>query len=110
LASLMRLFGDTRLAQFNPASKSFLQPFVSRHLLPDRVLQEAHVTHLQNSAWRGLTKGIVACSLVFMCLPDISGLLGGGYCILRRGRGQKQARRNRSQRETFWIFRLGLAG
>jgi hypothetical protein len=28
LASLMRLFGDTRLAQFNPASKSFLQPFV----------------------------------------------------------------------------------
>jgi hypothetical protein len=39
----MRLFGDTKLAQFNPTSKSFLQTPVSTALLPRFVLQEALV-------------------------------------------------------------------
>ncbi len=41
LASLIRLFGDTKLAQFNPAFKSFFQPLVSTTLLPHALLQEA---------------------------------------------------------------------
>jgi hypothetical protein len=71
LASLMRLFGDTRLAQFNPASKSFLQPLVLRHLLPGRVLQEALVNDLQNSPQRALTRHGVCAGGVLGGRPEI---------------------------------------
>jgi hypothetical protein len=46
------LFGDTTLAQFNPSSKSFLQPFVLIPLLPTRVLQVARVTDKGCIGWR----------------------------------------------------------
>jgi hypothetical protein len=52
----MRLFGDTKLAQFNPASKSFFQLLVFRSLPPGRVLQEPRVTDLQNSQEVALTE------------------------------------------------------
>ena len=49
LASLTTLFGDTKLAQFSPAFKSFSKAFVLKQLSHHRVLQEAPVTHLHTA-------------------------------------------------------------